>query len=266
MTFATANDQVVIGDAVVPQTARNAILKGYPGFVADSHRRRSTNPSTLSSAAGDNGGHQEPAALISPWRPAITAACVRYGDEWLDAVTNTVRDLVEGAHERGMSPIETAASFVGSDSRPDLDSPGGKALLSRLPIQLRDTLSDPQAVVGVQAIIGDAVAPRIVRDTEDIAMAVASAVSDEDKNQARNVAIAMGVHPQDLGGYFGSIGQFVTLAQKHGAGRPENAGGSNRQRAWRPQAVASKADDSAKPEFDPTRHLTKIQGENYLWP
>jgi len=84
---------------------------------------------------------------------------------------------------------------------------------------VRDSMNDPDARAAMRAVIGDTVTPRISRGIDEIATGVGVAAGGSQRNQAQNAARAMGLQPEDLGGYFGPTGRFVALAQQHGLDR-----------------------------------------------
>jgi hypothetical protein len=88
-----------------------------------------------------------------------------------------------------------------------------------LPANVCGTLNTAQGRAGVQAVVGDVVAPRFTRDRAAIARAVGGAVGlprEQQGDPAGDAAAALSARPEDLGGYYGSVGRFVALARGRG--------------------------------------------------
>jgi hypothetical protein len=165
--------------------------------------------------AGQGDGRYQP-AFNSPWRPGVDLAARQYGPEWVDGVARHARQVADAYREEGLDEVQVATRFAGPEGQPALTSPGGTALVNSLPPDVVGTLSAPQAREGVRAVVGDVVAPRLTHDADAIAQAIANVVASGDRqNPAQDVARALSARPEDLGGYYGAIGQFADLAQQH---------------------------------------------------
>ncbi len=137
----------------------------------------------------------------------------------MGAVAEQARQVREGYRQQGLDPAQVAANFAGPQGQPALDSPGGRQVRRGLPGYVSGALSNAQAREGAQAVIADVVTPRVTQDRQAIARAVARAVTarkDERREPARDVAAALSARPEELGGYYGSVGRFVGLARQQG--------------------------------------------------
>ncbi len=137
----------------------------------------------------------------------------------MGTVAEQARQVREGYREQGLTPAQVAANFVGPQGQPALDSPGGRQVLRGLPGYVSGSLNTTQARAGAQAVIADVVTPRVTQDRQAIAQAVARAVAarkEERGEPARDVAAALSARPEELGGYYGSVGRFVGLARQQG--------------------------------------------------
>ena len=170
--------------------------------------------------SGGNGGGGGVYQPSNPWADGVYTANAQFGEQWVEAVRSATQAVAEDYHQdQGMDAIDAAAMFAGQQGQPALSSPGGRELFNRLPQAVRDSMNDPDAREAMRAVIGDTVAPRISRSLDDIATGVGVAAGGSQRNRAENAAQAMGLQPQDLGGYYGPTGRFVGMAQQHGLDR-----------------------------------------------
>jgi hypothetical protein len=149
----------------------------------------------------------------------VETAAGRYGGAWVEAVAARTRQVADGYRQAGMSAAEVAARFADPQGQPALDSPGGRDVVRGLPADVCGTLNTAQGRAGVQAVVGDVVAPRFTRDRAAIAGAVGGAVGlprERQGDPAGDAAAALSARPEDLGGYYGSVGRFVALARGRG--------------------------------------------------